>query len=122
MAVVVILIAGLTLIPSIFALMGRRAFWPFIPKVEESPERKKGFWYKVSRIVVKRPGVSAGVLLVVLLVGVVNLTTMKFNFNLMGSFPEDISSRKGFEILSDHYPPGHITSVNVILQSEEQIE
>jgi len=122
MAVVVILIAGLTLIPSIFALMGRRAFWPFIPKVEESPERKKGFWYKVSRIVVKRPGVSAGVLLVVLLVGVVNLTTMKFNFNLMGSFPEDISSRKGFEILADHYPPGQLAPVDVLLQSDEEIE
>jgi len=122
MAVVVILIAGLTLIPSIFALMGRRAFWPFIPKVEEKPEPKKGFWYKVSRIVVKRPGISAGVLLVVLLAGVVNLTTMKFNFNLMGSFPEDISSRQGFEILADHYPPGQLAPVDVILQSEEKIE
>src|SRR5699024_2279675 len=31
-AVVFILLAGLTLIPAMFALMGRRAFWPFIPK------------------------------------------------------------------------------------------
>src|SRR5690625_473427 len=122
MAVVVILIAGLTLIPSIFALMGRRAFWPFIPKVEESPERKKGFWYKVSRIVVKRPTLMAGILLIVLLAGVFNLTTMKFNFNLMGSFPEDISSRKGFEILADHYPPGQLAPVDVLLQSDEEIE
>src|SRR5690625_4318546 len=50
MAVVVILIAGLTLIPSIFALMGRRAFWLFIPKVEEILDIKKGFRYNVSRI------------------------------------------------------------------------
>src|SRR5699024_9664445 len=39
-AVVVILIAGLTLIPSIFALMGRKAFWPFIPKVNDDKKRK----------------------------------------------------------------------------------
>ncbi|HLS67142.1 MAG TPA: MMPL family transporter, partial [Pseudogracilibacillus sp.] len=122
MAVVVILIAGLTLIPSIFALMGRRAFWPFIPKVEAASEREKGFWYKVSRIVVKRPGVAAGVLFVILLIGVVNVTTMKFNFNLMGSFPEDISSRKGFDILAEHYPPGQLAPVDVILQSNEKIE
>lgn len=121
-AVVVILIAGLTLIPSIFALMGRRAFWPFIPKVEAASEREKGFWYKVSRIVVKRPGVAAGVLFVILLIGVVNVTTMKFNFNLMGSFPEDISSRKGFDILAEHYPPGQLAPVDVILQSNEKIE
>lgn len=122
LAVVVILIAGLTLIPSIFALMGRRAFWPFIPKVEESPEQKRGFWYKISRLVVKRPLAVASILLVVLLIGVVNMTTIKFNFNLIGSFPEDISSRKGFEILADHYSPGQLAPVDVILQSDEEIE
>lgn len=122
LAVVVILIAGLTLIPSIFSLMGRRAFWPFIPKVEKSPEQKRGFWYKVSRLIVKRPLAVASILLVVLLIGVINMTTMKFNFNLMGSFPEDISSRKGFEILADHYPPGQLAPVDVILQSDEEIK
>src|SRR5699024_4862986 len=122
LAVIVILIAGLTLIPSIFALMGRRAFWPFIPKVEEKPEMKKGFWYKVSQIVTKRPGVSASVLLIVLLIGVGNLTTMKFNYNLMGSFPEDISSRKGFEILAAHYPPGQLAPVDLIIESDQDIE
>jgi len=122
MAVVVILLAGLTLIPSIFALMGRRAFWPFIPKIEDTPEKKKGFWYKVSRLVMKRPGLSTTVLLVVLLAGVINLTTMKFNFNLMSSFPEDISSRQGFEILAEHYPPGQLAPVDVILQTDEKIE
>ena len=122
LAVVIILLAGLTLIPSIFALMGRRAFWPFIPKVEESPVPKKGFWHKVSRVVIKRPGLSAGLLLFVLLLGAANLTTMKFNFNLMGSFPEDISSRKGFEILADHYPPGQLAPVDLIIESDQDIE
>ncbi len=121
MAVVVILLAGLTLIPGIFAIMGRKAFWPFIPNVGENSRDKRGFWYKVSRLAVKRPGLSAGVLLIVLLVGVVNLTTMKFNFNLMNSFPEDISSRQGFEILADHYPPGQLAPVDVILQSDNEI-
>jgi len=121
-AVVFILLAGLTLIPSIFALMGRKAFWPFIPKVETNTVEKKGFWYKVSQLVVKRPGTLAGVLLVVLLIGVANLTTMNFNYNLMNSFPEDISSRKGFDILAENYPPGQIAPVDVILQSEKELE
>src|SRR5699024_5113178 len=43
-AVVVILIAGLTLIPSIFALIGRKAFWPFIPRIESEHKIQKGFW------------------------------------------------------------------------------
>src|SRR5699024_7870073 len=122
MAVVVILLAGLTLIPSIFALMGRRAFWPFIPQVEKDYKHKKGFWYKVSQLVVKRPAMMAGALFIILLVGVFNLTTMNFSYNLMNSFPEDISSRKGFEILADNYPPGQLAPVNVILQSDDPID
>lgn len=122
LAVVVILIAGLTLIPSIFALMGRKAFWPFIPKVEDHHKNKKGFWFKVSQFVVKKPALIAAVLLVVLLAGAFNLTTMKFSFNLMKSFPEDISSRQGFEILADHYPAGQLAPVTVLLQSDEKID
>src|SRR5699024_3066866 len=121
-AVVFILLAGLTLIPSIFALMGRRAFWPFIPKVANKTAEKRGFWHKVGQLVVKRPGALASVLLIVLLVGVVNVTTINFNFNLMNSFPEDISSRKGFDILADHYDPGQLAPVTVILQSDKEIE
>src|SRR5690625_2851165 len=42
-AVVFILLAGLTLIPAIFALMGRKAFWPFITKVEQTQHKKSRF-------------------------------------------------------------------------------
>src|SRR5699024_2685817 len=68
-AVVFILIAGLTLIPAIFALMGRRAFWPFIPKVEEEVQPHVGFWKKASQLVMKHPAIIAGTLLIVLLIG-----------------------------------------------------
>src|SRR5690625_5290408 len=54
-AVIFILLAGLTLIPSIFALLGRPAFWPFIPRVEEKQKDKKTFWTKISTFVTKHP-------------------------------------------------------------------
>lgn len=121
-AVVVILIAGLTLIPAIFALMGRKAFWPFIPKVEEKGNHTNRFWTKASKFVMKRPAVIAGTLLVVLLIGVFNITSMKFSFNLLKSFPEDMSSRQGFELLEDNYPAGQLAPVTVILKSGQQID
>lgn len=120
LAVVVILLAGLTLIPSIFALMGRKAFWPFIPKIEDTNKNGEGFWFKISHLVVKRPTIIAGVLLIILFAGALNLTTMKFSFNLMNSFPDDISSRKGFEILADRYPAGQLAPVTVLLQSDKK--
>lgn len=121
-AVVVILIAGLTLIPSIFALMGRKAFWPFVPKVEKEKREKHGIWEKISHLVKKHPVVLASVLFVILLAGALNFTTMNFSFNLLKSFPEDMQSRQGFELLEAHYPAGQLAPVTVILQSENEFQ
>lgn len=121
-AIIVILIAGLTLIPSFFALMGRKAFWPFIPKSDDRwKTEKKGFWYKVSKLVIYRPALLASVLLGVLLVGAINIPAINYSFNLLKSFPEDMSSRKGFELLENHYPTGQLAPVTVILEADQAI-
>lgn len=124
-AIVFILLGGITLIPAIFTLAGRKAFWPFIPKVEEgytNHTAKTGFWSKVGRMVTKRPGITAGTLLLLLLLASVNLTSMKFSFNQLDSFPEDIPSRQGFELLADNFPPGKLAAVDVVLKSDTEIE
>lgn len=121
-AVIFILIAGLTLIPAIFALMGRRAFWPFVPKVNEKNKAKGGFWSKVGQMVTKHPAIIATGLLIVLLIGSFNVTTMNFSFNLLKSFPEDMTSREGFELLEENYPAGELAPVNVILHSQNEMD
>ncbi|MFE8698342.1 MMPL family transporter [Cytobacillus sp. FJAT-53684] len=119
-AVIVILIAGLTLIPSIFALMGRKAFWPFIPKVEKEKNTKSGIWFAISKQVMKKPGLLSGILLIILLIGVFNFTSIQYSFNLLKSFPEDMPSRQGFELLEENYPAGQLAPVTVLIQSEEE--
>ncbi|WP_084797824.1 MMPL family transporter [Neobacillus mesonae] len=120
-AMVFILAAGLTLIPSIFALVGRKAFWPFIPKVKEKAQTKHGFWNNVSKQVRKHPAVIAAILLIALLAGAFNTLSIQYSFNIMKSFPDDLSSRKGFELLEDHYPAGELAPVTVILKSDKEI-
>ncbi|MBS4178888.1 MMPL family transporter [Lederbergia citrea] len=121
-AVVVILLAGITLIPSVFALMGRKAFWPFVPKVEKIGAGKAGIWWKISKQVMKRPGLLGGILLIVLLIGAFNFSSIKYSFNLLNSFPEDMPSRQGFELLENHYEAGQLAPVTVILQSDKKID
>ncbi len=123
-AVLFILIAGLTLIPAMFALMGRRAFWPFIPAYNPAnvQEEKKGFWRSVGSFVQKRPKTIIITLLVVFGIGAANTFTMNFSFNLLKSFPEDMSSRKGFETLEEEYPPGRLAPMDVVLTSTSEIE
>lgn len=116
-AVVFILLAGLTLIPAMFALLGRRAFWPFIPKEGET-KRHRTLWSKISEFVTSKPKIIASILLIVFAIGAANFVTMKYSFNLLKSFPEDMSSRVGFELLEANYPPGELAPVDVLLEAD----
>ncbi|GIP35185.1 MMPL family transporter [Paenibacillus sp. J2TS4] len=121
-AVVVILLGGLTLIPALFSLIGRKVFWPFIPKLEDGEAKTKGFWSRMGTFVTKKPAVTATVLLVLLTAASINFGTMSYSFNLLKSFPEDISSRQGFDILEDRFPPGKLAPVSVVLKSDKELE
>lgn len=123
---VVILIAGLTLIPALFALVGRKAFWPFVPKLQEntagaSTIKPAGMWGKIGSFVTRKPGVTAVLLLIPLIAGAVNVSTMKFSFNLLKSFPENISSRQGFEVLEQKFPKGQLAPITVVLNLNNEV-
>lgn len=120
-AVIVILLAGLTLIPSVFALMGRPAFWPFIPKVNEEVKERKTFWQKVSHFVSEKPGMIGTVLIILFTTAAMYFSTINFSYNLLKSFPEDVSSRIGFELLEEHYPEGQLAPVTILLEDNEPL-
>ncbi|KRE66668.1 MMPL family transporter [Paenibacillus sp. Soil750] len=122
-AMVVILLGGLTLIPAMFALIGRRAFWPFIPRSEVAHlnEESRGFWAWVSTHVTSKPRITALVLIIVLVAPALTTFGMRYSFNLMKSFPSDISSRQGFDTLEAQFPPGQLAPVTVLLESKKEI-
>ncbi len=117
-AVIVILLAGLTLVPALFAIAGRRGFWPFIPRLTDLPAPSSRFWTRVGRVATNKPAITAGIIGLLLLAFSVNAVGMKYSFNIMGSFPKDMSSRLGFELLAKHYPPGQLAPVTVLLAAD----
>lgn len=121
-AMIVILFGGITLIPAIFTLVGRKAFWPFIPKIGEKTTNRIGIWSNVGKFVTKKPGTTAGILLTVLIFSAFNVGSMKYSFNIMKSFPSNISSRQGFALLEESYPQGQLAPVSVILKSDQFIQ
>src|SRR5699024_7803963 len=124
-AIVFILLGGITLIPALFTLAGRKAFWPFISQVTEAPSqatKKTGFWVRVGRTVTKHPGVTAGIILILMAVVSVNLGSMKFSFNQLDSFPEDIDAREGYEMLADHFPEGQLAQTNIVIKSDSEMD
>ncbi len=127
-------IAALTLLPAILALLGRFAFIPFIPRTEEmiqGIERKKGkkmrrpkpshrFGRKLGTVVTEKPWLII-VMTTIILGGLAAFVPkMQFTYGLLESFPEDMPSREGFTLIADHYPPGEIAPVKIIVDTGGQ--
>jgi RND superfamily putative drug exporter len=122
--VAVILLAGLTLVPAVFALLGRKAFWPFVPKVQSLPtstHARNRLWTKIGEFVTSKPKRVAGIMLIMLLLAAINAFGLNFSFNLMKSFPEKLGSRQGFELLEQHYPPGELAPVTLLVNNAADI-
>jgi putative drug exporter of the RND superfamily len=63
--VAAVLLAGLTLLPALLTIVGRRGFWPRSSAVacrpEEELERRAGIWRRVGDRVLRRPGLALAV-------------------------------------------------------------
>lgn len=122
-AMVVILLGGLTLIPAVFTLTGRAAYWPFPPKLAVASKKKRdGVWHSIGRFITKRPAIVSISIVFLMLLASANVWNIAFSFNLMKSFPEELSSRQGFELLEEHFPKGRLAPVTILLESDKKIE
>ncbi|MBM4761693.1 MMPL family transporter [Bacillus sp. B15-48] len=118
-AMVIIMIASVTLIPALFALFGRKAFWPKVPKYGETKEVKHGVWGPIAKFVVRKPALVGGTVLVFLLVTAANVFNLNYEFNMVKGFPEDLPSRVGFEIVEEKFNKGDLAQTTVLVTGEE---
>lgn len=119
-AMVIILLAGVTLIPALFALFGRKAFWPSIPRTGQAEQETKSIWWKLARLVTKKPGILGTSVFILLLIGTFYFTTIQFSFNVINSFPKDMQSRQGYELLEEKFSKGDLAPTTVIVKSKSE--
>ncbi|CAM5205356.1 RND superfamily putative drug exporter OS=Ureibacillus acetophenoni OX=614649 GN=SAMN05877842_10524 PE=3 SV=1 [Ureibacillus acetophenoni] len=120
-ALVVIMISSVTLVPALFTLFGRKSFWPVIPKVGDTTVKKTSFWSKISRFVTNKPVVSILIIGIFILVSAFYNLNLKYEFDLIKSFPEDMPSRVGYEALEEKFAPGDLAATTVLVESETEI-
>lgn len=120
LGVAVMLLAGLTLVPALLAILGRAAFWPLVPQVRDAATaeagRGRGFWGWLATGVGRRPGVAVVgsiILLGVLALG--NLGTVEV-FNFLTGFRKPTPSAAGYTLLAAHFPPGTLAPSDVIVR------
>ncbi|PAD22363.1 MMPL family transporter [Terribacillus saccharophilus] len=132
-AIFIMLLASLTLVPALLTIIGRASFFPFIPRTEDMQEeraKEKGkpvrtkkphnkIGNSVGRLVIRHPWKIAIATLVVLgiLAGISSRIT--YTYDTLSSFPDDMPSKEGFEILTDHVNAGELAPVSVITETDD---
>ena len=121
LAMFVIMLASITLVPALFALFGRKAFWPKVPKFGEQKETKHGIWGPIAKFVVNKPGISGGLVFLFLLVTALNVFKLDFEFDTVKSFPEDLPSRVGYEIVEEKFDKGELAPSTLLIVSDQEL-
>lgn len=121
-AVFMMVLAGLTLVPALFALAGKKSFWPSNPeKHAHKHATKKGFWDKVGTFVTAKPWTAMIPVVIVLIICIVPVRTVNYSFNLLDSFPKDMSSIQGYHLLEDAFSAGEIAPTTAIVEANQDI-
>ena len=121
LAMFIIIIASVTLVPALFTLFGRKAFWPKVPKFGEQKEVKHGIWGPIAKFVVNKPGLSGGIVALFMLITSLNIFNLDYEFDSVKSFPEDLPSRVGYEIVEQKFNKGDLAQTTVILEGVDAI-
>jgi len=136
LAVFLMGIAALTLLPALLAIFGRGAFYPFIPrtpKMTETLSKMKGKKIKqrkekgkiskgLGRIVTRRPWMII-LLSLILLGGLASFVPrVHYTYDLLESFPKDMPSREGFDLISSHFSAGELAPVKIVIDTEGKQE
>lgn len=108
--VAIALLAGLTLTPAMLAILGDRAFWPR----KARHMRDSGYWYSWAGRVVRRPLLALLVPVIVLVPFAVYGGGLVRDFDLLADLPNKDETRRGFEVLAEHFGPGQMQPLNVI--------
>lgn len=109
-AVVIMLIAGLTLLPALFAVV----------KVPKKKEAKTKIWANAGNVSTKKPWTVAIPILLLLGIGTWHSTTIIYSYDLLASFPEELSSREGFTKLGEAFSEGEIAPTTILIKSKDE--
>lgn len=130
LSILIMFIASLTLVPAFLAIFGRASFYPFVPRTTEmqaerarkkgkpvpAPRKKKESW--IGNVVTKRPWTVIVSTIVVLGILASFSPQIKYTYDLLSSFPEDVPSREGFTLIGEQFSEGELAPVQLMLDTE----
>jgi uncharacterized membrane protein YdfJ with MMPL/SSD domain len=115
--VFVTLIAGLTLMPALLALLGRRAFWPRVPKEGDATTHRA--WRGIAGRVAAAPKRAAAVVAAILVVLALGCLFYSPRFSFTEDFLTSMPSSQGYTLLEKHFPKGALAPTTVLIKAPQ---
>ncbi|ROR90055.1 MMPL family transporter [Nocardioides aurantiacus] len=109
-------LASLTLLPAMLVLLGRAAFWPFMPAYGSEHRDDRGVWGRVARLVGRRAPAVAVVTALVLGVLAAFITTLDEDpVPQTELFLTEVDSVRAQEVLDAHFESDSSSPVQVVV-------
>jgi RND superfamily putative drug exporter len=123
MGIAMAMLAMLTILPALLTVFGRRAFWPFIPRVGSvGADVTHGVWRRIGERVARTPRrvwVGATAVLAVMMTGLVFLNSDLTTGNM---FRNDVDSVEGQRLLEAGFPAGTNAPTNVLVTDPGRVD
>lgn len=121
--VLCVLAAGLTLLPALLTIGGRRAFWPRRRSVECDPLAEvhvhRGIWRRIGDRVMQRPGLALATTVIVFGGGALGLLAYKEDYSITNVFKKSTDSVTGFKELQRAFPAGTSSPTTVLVERND---
>ncbi|MFA1818857.1 MMPL family transporter [Virgibacillus oceani] len=118
-AVAVMVPAGLTLLPALIVVTGRAAFCPLKQNTSTKP---LPIWSRIAKTIKVYPRRIIASVLLLFSLGIVSFFNMSSSYDLLDSFPDELTSKEGYDVLAKAFSPGEMAPNNVLIESGKPLE
>ena len=113
------MLAGLTLLPALLTIFGRKGFWPRSGTVEYDPDAewitRQGVWRRIGDKVLERPGPTLALTALVFVAGAFGLLAWKVDYSTTNFFKKSVESVEGFELMEEAFPAGTLAPTTILV-------
>ena len=108
----VMVLAGLTLLPAVLAVLGQRIFWPSLPPAGQAGP---GVWARAARLVERRPAAVAATVIAILAAGALGNLGGRDSLDFTQAFRDAPDSVEGVEQIRASFPPGRPAPLELVM-------
>lgn len=121
--VAVAALSMLTALPALLLVTGRRVFWPFIPRFDDSDPglATRGAWRRIGERVTTRPRLVWSTTAIVLLAMCAGLLTYDSGLTSSNGFRGTVESVEGQELIARSFPAGATAPTTVVVQDDARV-